>query len=154
MKKYLPALLAAIFVAGIVIAQDQIQIQGVDSSSVVRLVLVDSAGRVVTTTDSTSASSGTAAAAHAACTNTTMNVGTTGTACPAVARTDRRTVSVQLVQAGQVLRITSDGSTVATATAGLQIGSSDVYSDNLLGSVPLSCRCDAATCAVMIAECP
>ncbi len=93
-------------------------------------------------------------AAHVACTNTTMNVGTTGTACPASARADRSSIFIQLIQSGETLRITTDGTTTATSTAGAQISSGEAYTDNLAGTVAASCRCTAATCAVMIVECP
>lgn len=107
----------------------------------------------------TNAGSGTSSstvspASHDACTNTTMNVGTTGTACPPTPRTNRSTLTIQLIQAGQLLTVTSDGTTVATATAGLQLSSSDVFNDSLAGNVNASCRCDAATCSVRITECP
>jgi hypothetical protein len=92
--------------------------------------------------------------AHGACTETTMNVGTTGTACPAAARGDRTSVIVQLVQTGETLTVTEDGVTAATATAGTAISSGGTLTDNLSGLVNMSCRCTAATCSVRVRECP
>lgn len=91
---------------------------------------------------------------HGACTPTTMNVGTTGTACPATARGDRGSIMIQLVQSGETLTITSDGTTTATATDGIAISSGGTYTDNLRGTVAANCRCTAATCSVRIVECP
>ncbi len=95
-----------------------------------------------------------AEAPHRACTNTTMNVGTTGTACPASARSDRATLMIELVQTGETLTITTDGATTASATDGIAISSGGTYTDNLAGTVAASCRCTAATCSVRIVECP
>ena len=61
MKKYFPGLIAALLVGGAVIAQDQVQMQGRDSTDVVRVVLVDSSGRLLTTARPNSAPT---AAAH------------------------------------------------------------------------------------------
>ena len=128
-------------------AQTEVQMNGADSSENVRRVLVDSSGRLVT-----SATGG--LGAHGACTNTTMNVGTTGTACPASPRSDRNSILIQLIQSGETLRITSDGATTASATQGVEVSSGGSYTDDLLGSVSANCRCSAATCSVMIVECP
>lgn len=135
-------------------AQAEVLLTGQDSSGNTRIVKVDSSGNLLTATSAASSSSSTSPTAHAACTNTTMNVGTTGTNCPSSARTDRSTISIQLIQSGETLRITSDGATVATATLGVQIGNTDVYNDNLVGTVNTSCRCTAGTCAVIVTECP
>lgn len=132
-------------------AQQEFLMTGQDSSGNTRTVLVDSSGRVLTNSGSSSTSvSGT----HGACTNTTMNVGTTGTACPASQRSDRSSITIQLVQSGETLTITTDGATTATATDGIQISSGGQYGDTLAGSVAPSCRCSAATCSVRVVECP
>lgn len=91
---------------------------------------------------------------HGACTNTTLNVGTTGTACPASARSDRSTIMIELVQTGETLTVTTDGTTTATATAGVAVADGSAYTDNLAGTVAASCRCTAATCSVRVVECP
>lgn len=125
-------------------AQQEVLLTGQDSSGNTRIVAVDSAGRVSTNNS----------ASHGACVNTTMNVGTTGTACPVTALSARSTVLVQLVQAGETLTVTSDGATAADSAVGMAITSGNTYSDNLVGTVGLSCRCTAATCSVRIVECP
>ena len=94
------------------------------------------------------------ASAHGACVNTTMNVGTTGTACPATASTTRGSILIELVQTGETLTVTSDGATAATATVGIQVSDTGTYRDNLVGTVSTNCRCSAATCSVRIVECP
>ncbi len=91
---------------------------------------------------------------HGACVNTTMNVGSTGTACPATASASRNSIYIELVQAGETLTITSDGVTAATATVGASITSGQAYTDNLGGTVAANCRCTTATCSVRIVECP
>ena len=55
---------------------------------------------------------------------------------------------------GFALRVTSDGSTTATATLGAAVASGATYEDNLAGTVSTNCRCTAATCEVVIVECP
>lgn len=128
-------------------AQADQLINGIDSSDNVRRVLVDSSGRIVTS--ATSGGSG----SHGACVNTTLNVGTTGTACPGTPRADRSSILIQLVQAGESLTIETGGGT-ATATVGAQISNGGSYEDDLLGTVSVSCRCTAATCSVRVVECP
>lgn len=158
MKKklvYGVSLLSALLLGPIIAwAQQEVIVTGQDSDANTRILRTDSSGRVITTGDTGSSSTGDVEATHGACTDTTMNVGTTGTACPATARASRRTIAIQLVQAGETLTITTDGATTATATAGFQIGNTDVFADNLAGSVAASCRCTAATCGVRIKECP
>lgn len=122
-------------------AQQEFLMTGQDSSGNTRIVRVDSNGNLST------------GASHTACVNTTMNVGTTGTACPASPLSSRSSVLIQLVQTGETLTVTSDG-TAASATAGVQISSGATYSDDLLGTVSTNCRCSAATCSVRIVECP
>ena len=134
-------------------AQQEVQMYGVDPSSNVIRVRTDTNGYLITST-SASTPSGAASGSHGACTNTTMNVGTTGTACPASPRADRVSVLIQLVQTGETLTVTSDGSTTATATVGVQVSHDSVYTDTLAGTVSANCRCSAATCSVRIAECP
>ena len=165
--KVLGAALATLLVSGGVFAQRELSLVAktllsqqevllvgstTDATPQSVTVKVDSAGRLLTT--STSSPSGAAAGTHGACTNTTMNVGTTGTACPAVARTNRASIMIQLNQAGETLRVTSDGSTVATATVGVAVASGATYTDNLAGTVSTNCRCTAATCEVVLTECP
>lgn len=97
---------------------------------------------------------------HGACTNWTMNVGTSSVPCPgdggtsgSVARSSRASILIELVQTGETLTITSDG-TAASATAGIAISSGGTYYDNLSGSAVTNCRCTAATCSVRTTECP
>lgn len=135
-------------------AQQEVLFTGQDSSGNTRIVKVDSSGNLLTSAAAASSSSAASPTAHAACTNTTMNVGTTGTNCPSSARTDRSTISIQLIQSGETLTITSDGATVATATIGMQIGNTDVFNDTLVGTVNTNCRCTAATCSIRVVECP
>ena len=141
-KRHRPTLLALFLFGGLVLAQGEVLMTGLDSSGNVRTVLLDSAGRLVTE------------GAHGACVNTTMNVGTTGTACPASPSTSRGSILIQLVQSGETLTVTADGTSAATATVGAQIASGSTYSDDLVGTVSTSCRCSAATCSVRIVECP
>ena len=138
------ALLTVILLSG---QADQL-INGMDSSDNVRRILVDSSGRLVTST--TSGGSG----SHGACTVSTFNIGTTGAACPTTARSDRASILIQLIQSGESMTITNDGLTVATATAGVQIQSGGTFDDDLLGTVATNCRCTAATCSVRTLECP
>lgn len=142
LKKNRATVLALLLFGALVFAQNDALINGIDSSGNVVRILVDSTGRLVTE------------GAHAACTNTTMNVGTTGTACPPTAQTGRGSILIQLVQAGETLTVTADGASVATATVGVQISSGGSYADTLAGTVSTSCRCSAATCSVRILECP
>ena len=99
-------------------AQQEILMTGQDSSGNTRIVRVDASGNLSTE------------GALGACSNTTMNVGTTGTACPPTQNSARASVLIQLVQSGETLTITTDGST-ATATAGAQITSGATYTDSL-----------------------
>ena len=124
-------------------AQQEVLMTGQDSAGTTRTVSLDTSGQVHTKS-----------VGHLGCTNTTMNVGTTGTACPASPRTDRTSLLIQLIQTGETLTVTSDGTTTASATEGAQLASGETYADNLLGSVSTSCRCTAATCSVRIVECP
>ena len=133
-------------------AQQEVLLTGQDSSGNTRIVLVDSNGRILTNTSTSSTA--TVSGTHVGCTNTTMNVGTTGTACPASQRSDRASILIQLVQSGETLTVTTDGVTAATATVGSQLVSGDSYADTLAGTVVPSCRCTAATCSVRITECP
>lgn len=135
-------------------AQQEAMITGQDPNGVTRMVLVDTSGRIYTNSNTSTSSSLTVVGTHGACTNTTLNIGTTGADCPTTQRTSRSNILIQLVQSGETLTITTDGSTTATATAGIQITSGASYSDNLAGSVAPSCRCTAATCSVRIVECP
>ena len=95
--KVVGAALATLLVSGSVLAQRELQMlaktllaqqevlmtgQTQDSVPETRTVKVDSNGILLTSTSS-STPSGAASGTHGACTNTTMNVGTTGTACPA-----------------------------------------------------------------------
>lgn len=125
-------------------AQNDTLINGVDTSGNVLRILVDTSGRLVTE------------GAHGACTNTTMNVGTTGTACPPTPRASRSSILIQLVQAGETLTVMSNGDpgNLATATNGVQVSSGGSYDDDLAGTVSTNCRCSAATCSVRIVECP
>lgn len=122
-------------------AQQEFLMTGQDSSGNTRVVRVDSNGNLAT------------GASHSQCTNTTMNVGTTGTACPATQLSTRSNILIQLIQSGETLTITTDG-TAASSTAGIQITSGATYSDDLLGTVTPNCRCSAATCSVRIVQCP
>lgn len=136
-------------------AQQEVMMVGQDSSGNSRMVLVDSSGRILTNAGSSSSgSSGSAVGTHGACTNTTMNVGTTGTACPPTQRLDRSSILIQLVQSGETLTVTTDNATLATATIGAQVSSGSSYSDQLGGAVTPHCRCTAATCSVRIVQCP
>lgn len=135
------AVVAAFFFTFFAFAQNDVLVNGMDSSGNVQRLLLESSGRLTSPT-------------HGACINTTMNVGTTGTACPATASSGRSSLLIQLVQSGETLTITTDGATVATATAGVEIESGGIYTDNLSGTVAASCRCSAATCSVRIVECP
>lgn len=123
-------------------AQQEVLMTGQDSSGNTRVARVDSNGNLGTNV------------VHGACTNTTMNVGTTGTPCPATQLSNRSSIVIQLVQSGETMNVTTDGMTTATATAGINVVSGGTYSDNLAGSVAPSCRCSAATCSVRIVECP
>jgi len=136
-------------------AQQEVLIVGstTDSPPNSVTVKVDSNGYLLTTA-SGSTPSGAASGTHGACTNTTMNVGTTGTACPAAPRADRVSILIQLNQSGETLRITSDGATAATSTIGAALANGSSYSDNLAGTVSANCRCTSATCEVVIVECP
>lgn len=140
------AIVLALGLSIVVLAQTDTLINGMEGDNV-RRILVDSSGRIITST--TSGGSG----GHAACTQTVMNVGTTGTACPPTARSDRSSILVQLIQTGETMVISVDGS-VATATNGVQISSGGTYEDSLLGTATTSCRCTAATCSARILECP
>ena len=121
-------------------AQQEFLMTGQDSSGTTRIVRVDSNGNLAT------------GASHPQCTNTTMNVGTTGTSCPASQLSTRSSILIQLVQTGETLTVTTDGP-AASATAGIQISSGSTYSDDLLGTVAPNCRCTAATCSVRVVEC-
>ena len=134
-------------------AQAEQQILARDPSGDIVPIRVDESGNLITSTSSTTPS-GAASGTHGACTNTTMNVGTTGTACPPAQRADRVTIMIQLVQAGESINITTDGTTTATATDGMNVTSSGTYNDTLAGTIAPSCRCTVATCSVRITECP
>lgn len=162
------AALATLLVSGTVLAQRELSMmartllgqqevmitgQTSDSPKETRTVHVDDDGNLIVST-SASTPAGAAAGTHGACTNTTMNVGTTGTACPPTPRADRASILIALSQSGETLTVTSDGTTTATATDGIPVASGGGYTDNLAGTVSTSCRCTAATCSVRIAECP
>lgn len=134
-------------------AQQEVMMTGQDSAGTTRVVRTDTSGNIITS-GSSSTPSGAAAGTHGACKNTTMNVGTTGTACPATPRTDRASVMIQLNQSGETLRVTTDGTTTATAALGAKVTDGSTYSDSLAGTVSANCRCSAATCEVVIVECP
>jgi hypothetical protein len=91
---------------------------------------------------------------HGACTNTTLVIGTSGVACPTTARADRKTLMIQLTQTGETVNITTDGTTTATASAGISVADGSAYTDNLAGTVAANCRCTAASCQLRIVECP
>lgn len=133
---------------GVAWAQQEILITGQDSSGNTRVVRTDSSGNILTSTP------GSTAGAHGACTNTTMNVGTSATLCPPAARADRSSILIQLTQSGETLRVVTDGTNTASATQGAAIADGSAYNDNLAGTVNTSCRCTAVTCAVNITECP
>lgn len=150
--KVIGAAVAAVLVGGIALAQQEVLMTGQDSTGTTRAVRTDSNGNIITS-GSSSTPTGAASGTHGACTNTTMNVGTTGTACPAVPMVNRTSLMIQLNQTGQNLRVTANGQ-AATATLGINVPSGNSYNDNLAGTVNASCRCDAATCEVSIVECP
>lgn len=137
---------------GIAWAQQEVMMTGKDSSGNTRAVRTDANGNIITSSAS-STPSGAASGTHGACTHTTMNVGTTGTACPPTPRTDRASILIQLVQAGETLTVTADGSTAATSTVGVAVADGSAYTDNLAGTVSANCRCTAATCSVRVQEC-
>lgn len=137
--------------SGIAWAQQQVQMTALDSNGNLTIIRTDANGNLVTSTSSTP--SGAAAGTHGACTNTKMTIGTTGTACPPAPRADRASILIQLVQSGQNLRVTSDG-TVASSTNGINVSDGNTYTDNMAGTVNFSCRCDAASCETDIVECP
>ena len=124
-------------------AQQEVLMVGQDSSGNSRIVRTDTSGNLLSNESGS----------HAACTNTTLNVGTSGTACPPTQRSDRSSILIQLVQSGETLRVTTDGTTAAAAT-GISVASGLAYTDPLVGTVSPSCRCSAATCQVNIVECP
>ena len=121
-------------------AQADSLINGMEGDNV-RRILVDSAGRLRTNES------------HGSCTNTTTTISTTAAACPATPRSDRSSILIQLIQAGETLRITADG-TDASATNGIQLSSGGSYDDDLLGTVSTNCRCSASSCQVLTVECP
>ena len=121
---------------------------GIDSSNVVRIIKVDSSGNIIV--NSSAAGS---AATHAACTYTSLTVGTTAVSCPSVARSDRRTLTIQMRTAGSTLTVRTDGS-AATSTAGIDLGDYDIYTDDLVGTVNASCICTGTSCSARIVECP
>ena len=141
-RLYLTLTLAVTLIAAIAWAQHDVLMNGLAPNGNITRLSVTSSGAVNT------------GAVHAACINTTMNVGTTGTACPATPSSTRSSILIQLVQVGQNLTVTSDGATIADSTNGVQIASGSIYTDNLAGTVSTNCRCDAATCSVRIVECP
>lgn len=149
--KYLPAVVAAVVLGGAVFAGEGL-IQGQDSSGSTRYVLVDSTGRIVTTTD-TSGSSASSGTTHGACTVTAMTIGATATNCPGSPLASRGTLTVQMRTSGQTLTVRTDGS-AATTTTGVDLGNFDTFVDNLAGNVNASCICSAAGCDVRVIECP
>lgn len=134
-------------VTKLALGQQEVLMTGQDSSGNTRVVRTDVNGNIIANGSAGSTST------HGACTNTTMNVGTTGTACPATPRADRASLLIVLTQSGETLTVTSDG-TAASATSGIPVADGSGYTDNLAGTVSTNCRCTAATCSVRIVECP
>ena len=153
MKRYLPGLIAALLIGGAVIAQDQVQMQGRDSTDVVRVVLVDSSGRLLTTVDTSSSTSGTAVAAHGACTNTTQTVTGTASDIPTSALSTRRTLLICASTASEVISCEFDGSAAVLAT-GIELGDLDCIEVALVNTVVASCISDGTSVDVRIMECP
>lgn len=136
------AIVLVIVIPLLVWAQQEVLMTGQDSSGNTRVARVDSSGNLGTNVT------------HGACRNTTMNVGTTGTPCPATQLSGRTSIVIQLVQSGETMNVTTDGVSTATATVGINVVSGGSYSDNLVSTVAPSCRCTASTCSVRIVECP
>ena len=153
MKKYFPGLIAALLIGGAVIAQDQVQMQGRDSTDVVRVVLVDSSGRLLTTADTSSSTSGTAVAAHGACVNTTQTVTGTASDIPTSALSTRRSLLICASTASEVISCEFDGSAAVLAT-GIELGDLDCIEVALVGTVAASCISDGTSVDARIMECP
>lgn len=151
----LGALSVGVLRIGIAWAQQEVMMTGQtsDNPPQTRTIHVDTNGNLITSS-SNSTPAGAAAGTHGACTHTTMTIGLAGTTCPPATRADRSSILIQLVQAGQNLRVTEDGVTVAAAAVGINVPDGSSFNDNLAGTVSTSCRCDAAACQVNIDECP
>ena len=141
MKKLIAV--SALFAAFTALAQNDILINGTDSSGIIRRVRTNTSGVLASSITSS----------HGACTFTAVTVGTAATNCPGGARSDRQTITVQLRTAGAILTVRNDGN-AATTTAGLDIQNLDLYTDNLDGTTNLSCICSTSNCDVRVVECP
>lgn|SRR3990167_2637093 len=152
-KVPLAVILTALAFSALAFAQDQVQMQGNDSSGNVRLVLVDSSGRIVTTGDTSgSSTTGTVEAAHGACVHTAQTVTGTATDIPTTTLATRRSLLICASTASEVISCEFDGSAAALA-AGVELGDLDCIEVNLVGTVAASCISDGTSVDVRIMEC-
>lgn len=136
----------------VALAQQEVMITGSDGTNT-RPVLVDSAGRLITTGDTTSSSTGSTTATHGACTNTQIDITGTAANVPTSARSDRRTIMICASTSGEVISCEFDGSAAVLAT-GFELGNLDCHVENLAGTVNASCISDGTTVDVRVMECP
>lgn len=145
------ALLVLALPPALALAQEVI-IQGVDSSDVVRRAKVDANGNLITTT-STSTPSGAASGTHGACTNQAQTITGTAANVPTTPRADRVTLMICNSESGETISCEFDGSDAVLAT-GQELGNLDCVVVNLAGTVNASCISDGTSVDARIMECP
>lgn len=148
MKRSVKIVVAALFISPFIApilawAAQEVLMLGVDSSGNERQILVDTSGRPITLTAG--------AAAHGACVNSAISVGTSATNVPASAMAGRRSITICSSTAG-TLTCEFDGAAAVAAT-GVELGDLDCVSVSLADSVNASCI-GSVTIDTRALECP